>query len=229
MFPSLQRDLMQREFQKAIASLVLLAAAWAAPGSPGRWRRCPPGIWWTHCRPGWLWQWPWPRLPGTVGRTWRAGGEQRGECDPGCWTGSPRHNCMGWGWRGQETVGIWGKQLASSTVKCCGLLKKSLKIERPFIPPWTGESLINLSLPSNVSLQGQHTYTDRTTPRQGIKSLVFIGLIRINQSQNLCCMITVFTAAKYEIEIECLAGTLINTFLMHGQSSQCYMQNISGM
>lgn len=41
-------------------------------------------------------------------------------------------------------------------------------------------------------------------------------------------MITVFTAAKYEIEIECLAGTLINAFPKHGQSSQCYMQNISG-
>lgn len=91
-----------------------------------------------------------------------------------------------------------------------------------------GESLINLSLPSNVNLLGQHTYTDRTTPRQGIKSLVFIGLIRINQSQNLCCMITVFTAAKYEIKIECLAGTLINAFSKQGQSSQCYMQNISG-
>lgn len=71
-----------------------------------------------------------------------------------------------------------------------------------------GESLINLSLPSKVNLQGQHTYSDGTTLRQGIKALVFIGLIRINQSQNSCCMITVFTAAKYEIETECLSSIL---------------------
>lgn len=41
-------------------------------------------------------------------------------------------------------------------------------------------------------------------------------------------MITAFTAAKYEIEIECLAGTLINAFSKHGQSLQCYMLNNSG-
>lgn len=76
-----------------------------------------------------------------------------------------------------------------------------------------GESLINLSLPSNVNLQGQHTYIDRTTLRQGIKALVFIGLIRINQSQNSCFMITVFTAAKYEIEIECLTSIVIKCVL----------------
>lgn len=92
-----------------------------------------------------------------------------------------------------------------------------------------GESLINLPTPSNVNLQGQHTYIDRTTLRQGIKDLVFIGLIRINQSQNSCCMITVFTAAKYEIEIECLASILISAFSKRGQSFQYYMQNISGM
>lgn len=84
-----------------------------------------------------------------------------------------------------------------------------------------GESLINLFLPSNVNLQGQHTYIDRTALRQGIKALVFIGLIRINQSQHSCCMITVFTAAKYEIEIECLTSILINAFSKHGQSYQC--------
>lgn len=38
-------------------------------------------------------------------------------------------------------------------------------------------------------------------------------------------MITVFTAAKYEIKIECPAGTLIDAFSKQGQSS---MQNISG-
>lgn len=91
-----------------------------------------------------------------------------------------------------------------------------------------GESLINLSLTSNVNLQGQHSYINRTTLRQGIKALVFIGLIRIDQSQDSCCMITVFTTAKYEIEIECLASTLINAFSKHGQSFQYDMQNVSG-
>lgn len=42
-------------------------------------------------------------------------------------------------------------------------------------------------------------------------------------------MITVFTAAKYEIEIECLASILISAFSKRGQSFQYYMQNISGM
>lgn len=42
-------------------------------------------------------------------------------------------------------------------------------------------------------------------------------------------MITVFTAAKYEIEIECLASILISAFSKRGQSFQYYTQNISGM
>lgn len=195
---------------------------------------CPPGIWWTHCRPGWLWQWLWLPLLGTAGMMLLAEGVQQGECDPGCWTGSLHHNYMGWGWIGQETLEIFsltyrvGKTICRQYSHYCSSLKKSLKIERPFIPLWMGESLINLSLPSNVNLQGQHTYIERTTVRQGIKALVFIGLIRINQSQNSCCMITVFTAAKYEIEIECLASILISAFSKHGQSFQYYTQNISG-
>lgn len=41
-------------------------------------------------------------------------------------------------------------------------------------------------------------------------------------------MITVFTAAKYEIEIECLASILVSAFSKCGQGFQYYMQNISG-
>lgn len=33
-------------------------------------------------------------------------------------------------------------------------------------------------------------------------------------------MITVFTAAKYEIEIECFSSILISAFLKHGQNFQ---------
>ena len=42
-------------------------------------------------------------------------------------------------------------------------------------------------------------------------------------------MITVFTAVKYEIEIECFTSILVSAFSKRGQSFQYYMQNISGM